>query len=189
MPGGPESGLPAPRRRGFLALALGLAGTALPVCRAVAGDDASMQDHRLRLYNCLTGESFDDVYWSEGRGLPEALARIDWLLRDPFADRCTSIDLDLLHRLSALQRASGRAEPLEVLSAYRSEETNRRLLSEGASRQSQHLFGRAVDFRLPGARLRDLYKLALTLGSGGTGYYPRRGFVHLDTGPDRRWVA
>ncbi|HYG88977.1 MAG TPA: DUF882 domain-containing protein [Azospirillum sp.] len=148
-----------------------------------------MHERRLRLYNTVTGESFDDVYWSEGRGLVEALARIDWLLRDPFADRCKPIDLELLHRLSTLQRASGRVGPFEVLSGYRSPETNRRLVTEGAARQSQHLFGRAVDLRLPGVRPRDLYRLALSLGSGGTGYYPRRGFVHLDTGPKRHWVA
>ena len=27
----------------------------------------------------------------------------------------------------------------------------------------------------------------LALGRGGVGYYPGAGFVHLDTGPPRRW--
>jgi uncharacterized protein YcbK (DUF882 family) len=27
----------------------------------------------------------------------------------------------------------------------------------------------------------------MALGGGGVGYYPRDGFVHVDTGPVRRW--
>jgi uncharacterized protein YcbK (DUF882 family) len=29
--------------------------------------------------------------------------------------------------------------------------------------------------------------VARALGLGGVGYYPRSGFVHLDTGPVRYW--
>ncbi|MDH4008208.1 MAG: DUF882 domain-containing protein [Desulfuromonadales bacterium] len=30
-------------------------------------------------------------------------------------------------------------------------------------------------------------KAALELGRGGVGYYPKSNFVHVDTGPVRRW--
>lgn len=189
MPGMHDPILPAPPRRRFLALAFGLAGAALPVAGAEAAGNAAVHERRLRLYNCQTGEFFDDVYWAEGGGVAEALARIDWVLRDPANDRCVSMDMDLLHRLSAFQQASESTEPLEILSGFRSKETNRRLISRGASRHSQHLLGRAVDLRLTGTRPRDLYRLALSMGRGGTGYYPKQGFVHLDSGPDRNWTA
>ena len=47
--------------------------------------------------------------------------------------------------------------------------------------------GRAIDIRLPGVRPSELYQAALTMKAGGVGYYPRSGFVHLDTGPVRTW--
>ena len=33
----------------------------------------------------------------------------------------------------------------------------------------------------------DLRDAGLALGRGGVGYYPESDFVHLDTGPVRRW--
>jgi uncharacterized protein YcbK (DUF882 family) len=45
----------------------------------------------------------------------------------------------------------------------------------------------AVGIALPECDLRDLHRAALDLGAGGVGYYPRPGFIHVDTGPVRRW--
>jgi uncharacterized protein YcbK (DUF882 family) len=47
--------------------------------------------------------------------------------------------------------------------------------------------GMAIDLRLPGRRLRDVQRAALDLAQGGVGFYPRSDFVHVDTGPVRRW--
>jgi uncharacterized protein YcbK (DUF882 family) len=40
---------------------------------------------------------------------------------------------------------------------------------------------------VPGIGLDKLRAAALSLGGGGVGYYPRDGFVHVDTGPRRHW--
>jgi uncharacterized protein YcbK (DUF882 family) len=40
---------------------------------------------------------------------------------------------------------------------------------------------------VPGVSLERLHGAALALGGGGVGYYPRDGFVHVDSGPVRRW--
>jgi uncharacterized protein YcbK (DUF882 family) len=45
----------------------------------------------------------------------------------------------------------------------------------------------AADVRLPGVPLATLRDAALDLARGGVGYYPGNGFLHLDTGPVRRW--
>ena len=47
--------------------------------------------------------------------------------------------------------------------------------------------GRAIDLRIPGVSHKELHREALELRSGGVGYYPESGFVHLDTGRVRRW--
>lgn len=143
-------------------------------------------ERALHLHVCLTGESFAGVFWAAGRPLSEAMARLEWLLRDPHRDRCRPIDLALLHRLSAMQERLDSDRPFEVLSGFRTPETNRHLLSQGAVPDSMHLVGRAVDLRMPGRRTADIYRCALDF-AGGSGFYGRRGFVHVDSGPTRRW--
>ncbi|MFN7065564.1 MAG: YcbK family protein, partial [Aquificaceae bacterium] len=57
----------------------------------------------------------------------------------------------------------------------------------GVAKDSYHTLGRAVDIRIEGVSLEALRELAIDLRAGGVGYYPRSGFLHLDTGPFRYW--
>jgi len=59
--------------------------------------------------------------------------------------------------------------------------------SSGVAKHSYHMQGKAIDLRIPDVPLKKLRKAALELGRGGVGYYPRSNFVHVDTGPVRRW--
>ncbi|MBD0274363.1 MAG: DUF882 domain-containing protein, partial [Acetobacteraceae bacterium] len=52
---------------------------------------------------------------------------------------------------------------------------------------SQHLRAGAVDLGVPAGRMPAVAEAALKLGKGGVGVYRQRGFVHLDSGPVRRW--
>ena len=52
---------------------------------------------------------------------------------------------------------------------------------------SLHMQARAIDIRLPGVSTRDLRSAALSLHRGGVGYYPRSGFIHVDTGRVTQW--
>jgi uncharacterized protein YcbK (DUF882 family) len=47
--------------------------------------------------------------------------------------------------------------------------------------------GMAVDIRMKDRNTKQLARAALSLKSGGVGYYSRRQFVHVDTGKVRRW--
>ncbi|HIP59990.1 MAG TPA: DUF882 domain-containing protein, partial [Campylobacterales bacterium] len=78
---------------------------------------------------------------------------------------------------------------IKVYSGYRSPKTNKRLRknSEGVAKNSYHLKAQAIDINLPGTDLKNLKKLATFLRRGGVGYYPRSGFMHIDTGPIRYW--
>jgi uncharacterized protein YcbK (DUF882 family) len=78
---------------------------------------------------------------------------------------------------------------IEVLSAFRSPATNAWLasVSRGVARDSQHMNGNAMDIRFPGVPVFKIRQAARALNMGGVGFYPRSGFVHLDTGPVRYW--
>jgi len=75
-------------------------------------------------------------------------------------------------------------DDLVILSGYRTPATNRAVHGAG---DSQHLRAAALDVQLSSARLASFAEAALTLARGGVGVYARRGFVHLDSGPVRRW--
>jgi uncharacterized protein YcbK (DUF882 family) len=83
--------------------------------------------------------------------------------------------------------AQGVRAPIVVHSGYRTPETN--AVTEGAAYNSLHMYGRAVDFDVPGVATSDLADLCWSCPrSGGVGYYGG-GWVHLDTGPHRYWTG
>ena len=94
--------------------------------------------------------------------------------------------LDLLH---TMRLQLGTAQPFEVISGYRSPETNEMLRKRGAGvgKNSLHMQGMAIDVRVPGRRLKDVRRVARELKRGGVGYYPRSNFVHVDVGKVRYW--
>ncbi|HEU5055647.1 MAG TPA: DUF882 domain-containing protein [Kofleriaceae bacterium] len=79
---------------------------------------------------------------------------------------------------------------VDIVSGFRAPKYNLMLRKKGrrVARNSQHTFGNAVDFRLPGVTTERLRDWARRLRLGGVGYYQGDGFVHVDTGPVRYWV-
>jgi uncharacterized protein YcbK (DUF882 family) len=174
-------------RRRFLGLAA--AGCVLGLSPGNIAKAAVADARRLSFYSLHTQEWLSAVYWQGGRLLPDALAEIDWHLRDFRTGDVHPIDpglLDLLHRLSG---ALGYDRPIHVISGYRCAKTNAMLAarSGAVAKNSYHVRGMAIDLRLPGRSLRDVQRAALDLAGGGVGFYPRSDFVHVDTGPVRRW--
>lgn len=47
--------------------------------------------------------------------------------------------------------------------------------------------GKALDIRIAGTSLTDLRDAAKATRKGGVGFYPKDGFVHVDTGTVRSW--
>jgi uncharacterized protein YcbK (DUF882 family) len=135
-----------------------------------------------------TGESLSVAYAVGDRYLDESLARINWLLRDFRNGEAHAIDPQLLDQLHALARITRSSAPFEVISGFRSAETNAMLQKRGGvAARSLHLDGRAIDIRLADVQLADLRDAATSLRAGGVGFYPQSQFVHLDTGRVRRW--
>lgn len=50
-----------------------------------------------------------------------------------------------------------------------------------------HLYGKAIDIRLPGSDLSKLHSAARSLRGGGVGLYRASNFIHVDTGRVRYW--
>lgn len=175
------------KRRDILGLAV-VAATGLIAAPAIALPRA-LNKRSLAFHNLHTGELLDLVYWADGRYLPDATQRIEYLLRDFRNDKVHAIDPRLLDLLTDLRIRLDTAAPFQIISGYRSPETNAMLhrVSEGVATNSLHLEGRAIDLRVPGRALAAVHREALAMNAGGVGYYPYSDFVHVDVGRVRRW--
>ncbi len=92
-------------------------------------------------------------------------------------------------RVAASIAETFEAREVLVVSGYRSARFNEQLRKKGheVARRSQHILGRALDFRIPGVPARLVRERAEAIHVGGIGYYADSDFVHVDTGPNRRW--
>lgn len=145
----------------------------------------------LSMRNLHTGEQVAVRYFEDARYLPAALAQLNRVLRDHRSGEMTTMDPQLFDQLHAIAVGARCAPHYEIISGYRSPQTNAALheSSTGVAKRSLHMDGRAIDVRLGGASCSRLRDLALQLGRGGVGYYAKSDFVHLDTGRVRSWVG
>jgi uncharacterized protein YcbK (DUF882 family) len=143
----------------------------------------------LNLVNINSGEAISVTYWSDGAYHRDALDKLNHFCRDTHEDQQTEMDpllFDVLWHTANIVHYTG---PIEVFSAYRSPTPNAWLASmqRGVASDSQHINGNAMDVRFPGVSVMQMRQAALSLNMGGVGFYPRSGFVHVDTGPVRYW--
>lgn len=169
---------------------LGLLLASLPILPA--GDSFASkgrQPWEISFRHGHTGESFSGVYRIGDRYMPDAFERLNYVMRDFRTGEVFPMDPRVIDILSIIQRRSGVTQPMEVLSGYRSPKTNAMLrrASTGVAKNSFHMYGQAIDFRLPHHNTRDLRNIARDLKAGGVGYYPKSDFVHIDTGKVRSW--
>jgi uncharacterized protein YcbK (DUF882 family) len=175
-------------RRRFLtglASAAGLVMTS-PVIAAIAPSES----RSLTFRHTHTGERERVTYWKDGEYLPDNLEILNHLMRDHRSGKQTQMDRKLLDMLYALQQRVGvDSGEFEIISAYRSPATNEMLRgkSSGVAKGSLHMQGKAIDIRLCDCDLKSLRNNALALKAGGVGYYPKSGFIHVDTGRVRFW--
>jgi uncharacterized protein YcbK (DUF882 family) len=141
----------------------------------------------LNLVNANSGETLAVTYWSNGAYRRDALDKLNYFLRDTRENAQTDpLLFDVLWHTAMVVGYGG---AIEVLSAFRSPTTNAWLasVSRGVASDSQHMNGNAMDIRFPGVPVFKIRQAAGSLNMGGVGFYPRSGFVHLDTGPVRYW--
>ncbi len=143
----------------------------------------------LTLSNLNTGESIKAQFF-DGKGyIQEELAKLNHFFRDYRSNKIKTIDTSLFDQLYRLQGLLGTRKPVQLISGYRSVDTNKELRahSRGVAKNSYHTKGQAMDFHIEGISLSNVRKAALSMRAGGVGYYPSSNFVHIDTGPVRHW--
>jgi uncharacterized protein YcbK (DUF882 family) len=177
-------------RRYFLSAGLVTTVACLFPLKAVAAASKIFSAERaLSFYNTHTEENMEAVYWNQGMYMPQALADINYILRDYRTGEVKEINTDLLDLLFTLRQKLETTVPFNIISGYRSPETNYFLssMSKGVVKNSMHIQGMAIDIRLPGYELKTLQRAAIDLRRGGVGYYPSSDFVHVDVGRIRYW--
>ena len=138
------------------------------------------------------GEIIDVVYRVGDTYIPEAVDQLSDFLHDTHNLEVKSYDPRTFDVLNTMLAKLGRSSSLiQILSGYRTKETNDALRASGttnAAEHSQHIEANAIDIRVPGVPAVELRDAALSLGAGGVGYYPKSQFIHVDTGPVREWT-
>jgi len=194
-------------RRGFLKTSLHLAGLYLlnPIYSAASNPIAlypgtnkaeviyptdkklKLSKQAFRFYHVHTRESFGLEYggWINQYDL----GKLNYFLRDFHTGGVHSIDTELLDILYHTRKKAGSRGRIEVISGYRTKQTNDKLRasSRRVAKKSLHIEGRALDFRLSDVRTNKVRDLAIALHKGGVGYYGSNNFIHVDTGDFRIW--
>ena len=180
-------------RRGFLrGLLVGgsvAVAQGLPL-RAMASE-LVVADRSISLVNTHTGEELTTEVFRAGSYADESLTALNHLLRDYRTGDVAPIDPRLFDLLHDMARLADREPRFEVISGYRSPTTNAMLSAQsgGVAKHSLHMQGQAIDVRLVGYRTDRLRDLALSISSGGVGYYRKSDFIHVDTGRVRTWAG
>ena len=149
------------------------------------------QSRSIAFYNIHTKETLSVIYKRNGRYLPEAMDKIDWIMRDWRKNQKIRIDPELVDLLWEMHAELGSREPIHLICGHRTEETNNMLRRTvgGQASGSQHITGKAADVHFPDVPLKNLRYSALIRERGGVGYYPTSAipFVHVDTSRVRHW--
>lgn len=182
--------MPSVKSASRLALSVLAAGLSLLTVSARTQDAAANGDTRaLTFFHTHTKESVTVTFRRNGQYDDQALSQLNWLLRDWRVEKPAQMDPRLFDILWEVYRESGSAQPIHIISAYRSPETNGALRrrSGGVAEHSQHMLGKAMDIRLPDVDTARLRAIAMRMQYGGVGYYSSSAFVHVDTGSVRAW--
>lgn len=180
-------------RRHFLCSLANLATAGIVLCNvppALAALPKQAGTRSLAFEHLHTSEKLRIVYAVGDKYVPEALKKLNHLLRDHHSGQVGRMDPKLFDLLYRLRQGLGTDAPFQVISGFRCPATNTRLRQKGGggvAKKSLHMEGKALDIRVAGTSLTDLRDAAKATRRGGVGFYPKDGFVHVDTGAVRSW--
>ena len=168
-------------------LAAGVTGAVILAATAWPAT-AQASSRTLDFYFTHTKQRMKITYKKNGKYIPSAMKKVNYILRDFRRNEPTKMDPKLIDTVWSIYKESGSRKPIHIISGYRSPKTNAALRRRGrkVARKSQHMRGKAMDFFLPDVSVDKLRAIALKHHAGGVGYY-RGSFVHVDTGRVRHW--
>jgi uncharacterized protein YcbK (DUF882 family) len=124
-----------------------------------------------------------NIYKPDGSYDDAALAKLDELFRCSRTGAVRAVRTELYEQLSRFyDRFEGKR--IDLVSGFRFQERN----------SSRHFHASAMDIRISGVSIKELYKFAESLDAGGmgVGLYPTSGFIHVDFRapgePSYRWT-
>ncbi len=141
------------------------------------------------LHHAHRNESIAATYRVNGHYDTAVLQQLNHFLRDWRNDDEINMDPRLFDVVWEVYRTAGANDEIQVLSAYRSPQTNAMLRrrSRAVAEHSQHMLGKAMDTTMPDMSMEKLREIGMRMQRGGVGYYPNENFVHLDVGSVRHW--
>ncbi len=127
----------------------------------------------IHVHRIATTENFDiHVGDKRGRVSPTALKTFEKMMRSP-AGMAHPIDARLVALLAVVSNHFG-SRKLEVVSGFRP------FTPTQFNPHSNHMHGKAIDFRVAGVPNEAVRDFCRTLKNVGCGYYPSSVFVHID---------
>lgn len=147
----------------------------------------------ISLYQIHTKESLTITYMKNGKYIPSAMKKINYILRDWRRNEVIAISPRTIDLLWEMHADLGSKRPVHIVSGYRSPKTNAFLKKVGrnVARKSQHMVGKAIDIYFPDVPTERMRNSALVRQVGGVGYYRSgggpTGFLHIDSGRVRHW--
>jgi uncharacterized protein YcbK (DUF882 family) len=145
---------------------------------------------KLALRVAHTGEEMNLVVPKSLNISNSAMAKFSHLCRDWRYNKAQDMDPGLIRILAKIcdeSKNDKRSIYVEILSGFRTQRTNEMLRRRSVmvAKNSFHKLGKALDFRLPDLDLSQTRASAERYAYGGLGVY--KNFIHIDTGPQRRW--
>lgn len=145
----------------------------------------------LTFVNNHTHETGEFTYRANGYYDEAALEKINWFMRDWRTNEQIKMDPRLFDILWEVYRESSSVQPIDVLSAYRSPQTNSMLRrrSRLVAEHSQHMRGKAIDAHFIDVGPKPIRDIAMKMQEGGVGFYPigSTPWIHVDSGTVRYW--
>ncbi len=177
-------------RRGLLRAFAATAITAAPTFSNAASFLRGAGDiRRVKMFSGRTGEKIDIIYWIEGDYITEAMTEISKFMRDWRSGQVMAMDNRTVDIIAATHALLDVTEPYNLLSGYRTPQTNA-MLRESSSKvavNSLHMRGQAADLRLSSRSVRQVVAAATSCAAGGVGKYSGSNFTHMDCGDVRTW--
>ena len=126
-----------------------------------------------------TKETGSFTYMVDGAYDQATLDKLNWFLRDWRLNEPTKMDPKLFDIVWEVYRESGSKQPIDVLSGYRSPQTNAMLRrrSRQVAKYSQHMEGKAMDARFQDVDTVTIRDIAMRMQAGGVGFYPAPGCI------------
>jgi len=174
-------------RRSLLMAALPLPAWAQSGAAAQYESDFWLRPRTIRCRHAA-GELIEATYWSDGQLLQQGYSELSWFMRDRVVQRAVYMNpvlLDVAYGITGWLNYFGVQSTLVLTSGHRDRARNSQI--EGAAKNSLHITGDAMDVQIPGVSSLQLARFGAWMNAGGVGWYPSKGFTHLDRGRLRSW--